>query len=76
MQLETIFADQSHCKYPFTLFHHTLCSSVLKAGKISSCAEVLLLSDTNTASYLSRGCIAVLCRSIEVDGLSLRVHEG
>lgn len=76
MQLETIFVDSSHCKHPFPLLHHTLYSCVLKPGKISSCAEILGLSDTNTAVFLGSGCIHVLCRTIEGDVLLLRVQRG
>lgn len=76
MQLETIFVDSSHCKHPFPLFHHTFYSCVLKPGKISSCAEILRLSDTNTAVFLGSGCIPVLCRTREGDVLFLRVQRG
>lgn len=76
MQLETIFVDSSHCKHPFPLLHHTLYSCVLKPGKISSCAEILGLSDTDTAVYLGSGCIPVLCRTTESDVLLLRVQRG
>lgn len=76
MQLETIFVGSSHCKHPFSLLHHTLYSCVLKPGKISSCAEILGLGDTNTAVFLGSGCIPVLCRTIEGDVLLLRVQRG
>lgn len=76
MQLETIFVDLSHCKHPFPLLHHTFYSCVLKPGKISSWAEILGLSDTNTAVFLGNCCVPVLCRTIEGNVLLLRVQRG